>query len=115
MLLSHSFEYTPLDVSLVGFSYGKKSSTDINDNVDADIHFNEFTSESNLKLHSDLPHSLTRRQKIVMNFVALGMTNSEIAEKLCLSESTIKAHVSRVIKKLGVKNRWVAAKICILK
>ncbi len=113
MLLSHSLEYIPLDVSLVGFFYGKKSSIDIDGVVDADIHFNEFASKSNLKLPPDLPHLLTRRQRIVMNFVALGMSNSEIAEELCLSESTIKAHVSRVIKKLGVKNRWAAAKICI--
>lgn len=41
----------------------------------------------------------------IVEFIALGCKNREIADKLCLSEATIKAHVSRIYKTLKVKNR----------
>jgi DNA-binding NarL/FixJ family response regulator len=45
----------------------------------------------------------------VLQLVAAGMTNKEIAAKLYVAESTVKKHGSRVMKKMGVSNRVEAA------
>jgi DNA-binding NarL/FixJ family response regulator len=53
--------------------------------------------------------SLTRREREILACVAEGTSNQAIAEKLCISEQTVKTHLSRVYAKLGVKNRLGAA------
>jgi DNA-binding NarL/FixJ family response regulator len=58
------------------------------------------------------PHwisALTVRERQVLQLVATGMTNKEIAAKLYVAESTVKKHGSRVMKKMGVSNRVEAA------
>ncbi|MFB6517249.1 response regulator [Streptomyces sp. NPDC056401] len=52
---------------------------------------------------------LSKRERDVLALIAEGATNSEIAGRLFLGESTVKAHVSRVLAKLGVGNRVRAA------
>ncbi|MFD7026830.1 response regulator [Streptomyces sp. NPDC059917] len=52
---------------------------------------------------------LSGRERDVLALIAEGATNSEIAGRLFLGESTVKAHVSRVLSKLGVGNRVRAA------
>ena len=47
---------------------------------------------------------LTRREKEVLNLIANGLTNNEIADKLFVSASTIDSHRKNVIAKLNVKN-----------
>ncbi|MBA3782474.1 response regulator transcription factor [Nocardioides sp. InS609-2] len=49
--------------------------------------------------------SLTRREEDIVITVARGRTNSEIAEELHISLSTVKTHVTSVMNKLGVRNR----------
>jgi len=53
--------------------------------------------------------SLTKREKEVLSFVVRGATNKEIAQELSLSDLTIRNRLSRVFKKLGVRNRTEAA------
>ena len=49
--------------------------------------------------------ALTERELEVLRAVANGLTNSEIAQELQLSESTVKTHVSRAFAKIGARDR----------
>jgi len=48
---------------------------------------------------------LTPRELEVFRLIATGMTNSEIAAKLIVAETTVKTHVTRILTKLGVRDR----------
>ena len=48
---------------------------------------------------------LTNREQDVMQLIADGKTNQEIADKLVISESTVKTHVSNILSKLHLKDR----------
>lgn len=52
--------------------------------------------------------NLTDSEKRVMKLLAQGMTNREIAEKLCISVTTVKSHTGNIYAKLEVKNRTAA-------
>jgi DNA-binding NarL/FixJ family response regulator len=52
---------------------------------------------------------LTRRQRDVLAFISQGKSNKLIADALSMSESTVKAHVKQIIRRLNVANRTQAA------
>lgn len=54
---------------------------------------------------TDAVESLTEREAEVWGLMAQGLSNQEIASALILGEATIKTHVSRVLTKLGVRDR----------
>lgn len=52
---------------------------------------------------------LTEREKDVLKLIANGLTNSQIAEKLFISENTVKGHVSNILSKLHLADRTQVA------
>jgi len=54
---------------------------------------------------------ITPRELEILELIARGMSNREIAEKLFVSENTVKTHSSRVFDKLGAKRRTQAVQL----
>ncbi len=57
--------------------------------------------------------SLTEREREILDLVAQGASNKEIADKLVVKEVTIKTHVNSIFKKLNVKNRTQATLLIV--
>ena len=48
---------------------------------------------------------LTKREKEIFTLLTFNKTTKQIAEELCISEKTVRNHISNVIQKLGVESR----------
>ena len=57
--------------------------------------------------------ALTRREGEVLEALARGLTNAQIAEDLYISPKTVEHHVGRVLAKLGVRSRAEAAALSV--
>jgi len=66
-------------------------------------------SFSKRKNENDLLGELTPREKEILYWLAQGLSNSEVAARMVLSEKTVKNHVSHMLKKLDIRDRTQAA------
>jgi DNA-binding NarL/FixJ family response regulator len=58
---------------------------------------------------SSLPEPLSTRELEVLRLLAAGLSNRQIADRLCLAEGTVKNHVSSILSKMDVADRTQAA------
>lgn len=72
-----------------------------------DMHQQQATTEK--QISRDTLASLTQKQLQVLALIAEGHANKEICHRLCIAETTVKTHVSDILRKLEVKNRTKAA------
>lgn len=61
-----------------------------------------------------IPHLTPREQEILM-LIAQGTSNRDIARELCLSEKTVKNHITRILQRLNLESRTQAAVYAISK
>ena len=58
-----------------------------------------------MQVGAGMVESLTRREREIVALIAEGLTNRELADRLCISEATIRTHLTSIFLKLGVTDR----------
>ena len=81
------------------------------------VYLNKKSLHKSNKISTEIDHKkieeleISKREYEVLQSISDGLSNKEIAEKLFLSESTIKTHVSSLLVKLNAKRRTQALQI----
>ena len=68
-----------------------------------------FEGTDSDKSSKRISEKLTERQIEILALIAVGATNDEIADELCISSHTVKTHLYKIFKKINVPNRVQAA------
>jgi DNA-binding CsgD family transcriptional regulator len=76
---------------------------------DADDRRIDSEAIADRKPEDDYATPLSARERDVLALMATGATNAAISRQLCISDGTVKSHVQRIFKKLGVTTRAEAA------
>lgn len=72
------------------------------------LHWPEKISNINQSKRTEAQSKLTRQEIKILSFIAAGLSNKDMAYKLCISESTVKTHVAHILDKLSLENRTEA-------
>jgi DNA-binding NarL/FixJ family response regulator len=82
-------------------------------------HYTEVLFDSIARQSEDLPNrwrraqwGLTRREQQLIPLIGRGLSNKEIANHLSLSEQTVKNHIHRILRKVGVSDRLSVFEAC---
>ncbi|MBI9082538.1 MAG: hypothetical protein JEZ11_03000 [Desulfobacterales bacterium] len=96
----------PLDRFAKGIAAMLKGELWVSRSVMTDVILKE-----NAHVRNGRPNSavLTRRETEILELMAIGATNDDIAGKLCISPNTVKTHIYNIFKKIDVPNRLQAA------
>ena len=79
--------------------------TNVDINAARNLFANLGLSHAGTAAPSALVEPLTEREKDILHLLALGLSNREMAERLVISEGTVKSHVHNLIGKLGAQSR----------
>ena len=79
--------------------------SEVLDRMDALMHRGAAAAPPAPAAASELNDDLTERERAIVELVAEGLDNKEIAAKLYLSEGTVRNHISAILQKLDLKNR----------
>mgnify|MGYP001266206872 CR=1 FL=1 len=77
------------------------------------IILNEYSRLTNINYDARPVNLLTKREREILERLSSGYQNVEIASQLCISDKTVKNHVSSILKKLKVKDRTSAVILAI--
>ena len=69
---------------------------------------NQFAHRPAAHAHAKALDAITEREREVLSLVAQGLSNAEIADKLVLSEGTVKTHIKHIFGKLDLRDRTQA-------
>jgi len=100
--------YIPIDKAM-GFTalFGKTP-------VDSNIAGKLFKSaDTQITPNTTVFEALSEREKDILKLIAVGMSNVEIAERLYLSEGTIRNHITAIFSKLAVSDRTQATLLAV--
>lgn len=98
-LMLNGGHYLPADA--IKFMHSANSNSQID----------QAANQRSFNSHAGLCKKLTKRESEVLHLISEGYQNKNIADRLSLSEHTIKLHIHHIISKLGVSNRTEAAAI----
>jgi DNA-binding NarL/FixJ family response regulator len=74
--------------------------------VDGQVWFPpELQSEMAAQLREPPAAALTRREREIVRHVAIGLRNAEVADRLHVTEGTVKTHLNNIFQKLGLRDR----------
>lgn len=81
--------------------------------VPANLLIDALDAPMRLPPDGPLSHELTAREREVLNVLALGYTNREIADQLCIGTETVKTHLNSIYSKFSVSRRSQAISLAI--
>lgn len=75
-------------------------------NLIKSIHEEDTLVKKNISRQMEWVEKLTKREKEIFTRIATGCDNEQIARELCISERTVRNHVSTIYSKLNIENRF---------